>query len=376
MPRRVTEGEAVKAMLDRGTRPQEPFPGTQLPWKCRCLTCDEVSSPRYNDVVNKGSGACNRTCRSRKIAAKLTRDGATAAAVMLDRGWDPLVEYPGAGKQWAARCIHCGVIKPKKLAHVQRGRGGCTNCAGRDVTNEAARQLMGKADLQPLVDYPGSLQPWLCRCLRCGHVGTPAYAKVRTRGHQCWSCRSEKIADALRLDEEEAIASMLEKALDPLVPYPSSTELPWKARCMTCETVLEPGPTLHNIRGTQRGCPICAERGINPAKPGYLYLVVHDAHQALKWGIANIEKRLTQHVSQGWELSARWDFDLTRDAWAFERQVKAWVRGQGIARALEADEMKYGGHTETALVSDISLQLVRNYIEFLIGRSPDVPPEA
>jgi hypothetical protein len=170
---------------------------------------------------------------------------------------------------------------------------------------------LGKADLEPLVGYPGSLQPWLCRCVRCGHIGTPTYAKVRVCGHQCWSCRSEKIAGALRLDKEEAIASMLEKALDPLVPYPGSTELPWKARCVICETVLDPGPTLHNIRGPQRGCPTCAGRSINPAKPGYLYLVVHDGHQALKWGIANIEQRLTQHVSQGWELIARWDFDLT-----------------------------------------------------------------
>jgi hypothetical protein len=86
---------------------------------------------------------------------------------------------------------------------------------------------------------------------------------------------------------------MLAKALDPLVPYPGSTELPWKARCMNCETVLNPGPTLHNIRGAQGGCPACAERGINPAKPGYLYLVVNNRYKALKWGIANVEQRLT-----------------------------------------------------------------------------------
>ncbi|MFE2409966.1 hypothetical protein ACFXDE_16685 [Kitasatospora sp. NPDC059408] len=335
-----------------------------------------MSSPRYNDVVNKGTGVCSKTCRSRKIAAKLTRDGAKAGAVMLEWGWDPLEDYPGAGKQWSSRCIHCGAIKPKKLAHVQKGRGGCTNCAGRDVTDESARQLMRDADLEPLVDYPGSLQPWLCRCMRCEHVGTPTYAKVRTRGHQCWSCRSEKIADALRLDEEEAIASMLEKALDPLVPYPGSTELPWKARCMKCETVLDPGPTLHNIRGAQGGCATCAERGINPAKPGYLYLVSHDGHQALKWGIANVEQRLAQHVSQEWELVARWNFDLTRDAWAFERQIKSWVRGQGIPRALTADQMKFGGHTETAYLADITLQLVQKYIEFLTGRNPEPPQEA
>ncbi len=256
MPRRVTEDNAVEAMLSRGTRPIEPFPGTQLPWKCRCLTCNEVSAPRYNDVVNKGTGVCSKTCRSRKIAAKLIRDGAKAAAVMLAWGWEPLADYPGAGKAWPSRCVHCGVLKPKRLAHVQKGRGGCTNCAGRDVTDERARKLMVEADLEPLVGYPGSLRPWLSRCLRCGHVGMPTYAKVRARGHQCWSCRSQRIASALRLNDEEALSSMLEKALEPLAPYPGSTELPWRARCTNCETVLDPGPTLHNIRGTQAAPPV------------------------------------------------------------------------------------------------------------------------
>lgn len=377
MPRRINEAEAVEAMTSRGTRPIEPFPGTQLPWKCRCLTCHEVSAPRYNDVVNKGTGVCNKTCRSLKIAGKLTRDGAQACAVMLTWGWEPLEDYPGAGKPWPARCIHCGAIKPKKLSHVQNGRGGCTNCAGRDVTGESARELMIGADLEPLIGYPGSLQPWLCRCSRCGHIGTPTYAKVRARGHQCWSCRSEKIADALRLEDEVAIASMLEKALEPLVPYPGSTERPWKARCAACETVLDPGPTLHNIRGQQGGCPTCAARGINPARPGYLYLVVHNGYQALKWGIANIEQRITQHLSQGWQLVARWNFDLTGDAWAFERQVKTWVRAQGIPRALTADQMKYGGHTETASLADINPELVCQYVESLMGgTSPQSPPRA
>jgi hypothetical protein len=142
------------------------------------------------------------------------------------------------------------------------------------------------------------------------------------------------------------IASRWDEALEPLVPYPGSAEAPWKARWTTCETVLDPGPTLHNIRGALGSCPTCAARGINPARPGYLYLVVHDGHGALKWGIANIEHRLTQHLSQSWQLAARWDFDLTGDAWAFERQVKAWIRGQSIPRALSADQMKYGGVTE------------------------------
>jgi hypothetical protein len=117
---------------------------------------------------------------------------------------------------------------------------------------------------------------------------------------------------------------------------------------MVCDIILEPGPKLHNIRAGQGGCATCAERGINPTKSGYLYLVVHDKYAALKWGIANIGQRVTQHVSQGWRLEARWDFEFARDAWAIEREIKDWVRGQGIPPALRPEQMKYRGHTETA----------------------------
>jgi hypothetical protein len=359
-------------MLEHGTQPIEPFPGTQKPWRCRCLTCGEESCPRYNDVVNKGTGACRRSCRSKKIAAKLTRNAAEAVAVMESHGWEPLDEYPGAGKPWRSRCLECGVIKPKRLSHVQKGITACTNCAGRDITDESARKIMLAAGLDPLIEYPGGLRPWLSRCMICGHIGSPCYSKVKMRGHQCWSCRSAVISEALRLTDSEATASMLDRQLEPLEPYPGDVETPWRSRCMVCDTILDPGPALHNIRAGQGGCPTCAERGINPSKPGYLYLVVHDEYAALKWGIANIEQRLTQHISQGWRLAARWDFQLTRDAWEIERQVKSWVRGRGFPPALSADRMKYRGHTETVLTEDVSFTDARDYITRLAGREPAV----
>lgn len=371
MPRRISEQDAVEAMLERGTRPLVPFPGTQEPWKCRCLTCGLVSSPRYNDVVNKGTGACNRTCRETKIASKLMRDAAEAVAVMVRNGWVPVEDYPGAGKRWRCRCAECGVIKPKRLSHVQNGAAaGCTNCAGRDITDEAARKVMMAAGHEPLIDYPGGLRPWLSRCITSGHVGSPCYSKVRMRGHQCWSCRSATLSTVLRLSEADATASMLESQLEPLEPYPGSVERPWRSRCVRCEEVLDPGPALHNIRSGRGGCPACAERGINPFRPGYLYLVAHDGHASLKWGIANIEQRIIQHVSQGWRLLARWDFDLTRDAWEIERQVKSWVRGQGFPPSVAAGQMKYRGHTETVLIADVSFADLRDYLSRLAGRDP------
>jgi predicted GIY-YIG superfamily endonuclease len=373
MARKILEEDAVKAMLECGTQPLDPFPGTQKPWRCRCLTCGEESSPRYDDVVNKGTGACNGTCRSRKIAAKLTRDASLAAATMISNGWEPIGDYPGAGKPWPSTCRECGVTKHKRLSQVQAGAAGCTSCAGRDIDDESARKVMLDAGLEPLVEYPGGLRPWLSRCMTCGHIGSPCYSKVKMRGRQCYSCRSVNLSRALRLTDEEAAASMVERSLEPLEPYPGGVEIPWRSRCMLCETVLSPGPTLHNIRSGQGGCPTCAERGINPAKPGYLYIVEHDDYAALKWGIANIEQRISQHVAQGWRLVARWNFDLTRDAWEFERQVKSWVRNQGFPAAVSAAQMKYRGHTETVLTNDVSIMELQGYIVSLVGRQPQVP---
>lgn len=372
MTRKIAEEDAVNAMRERGAEPLDPFPGTQDPWRCRCLTCGDEISPRYNDVVNKKTGPCKGSCRSKKIAAKLTGNAAEAAAEMQRNGWEPVEDYPGAGKPWQCTCLECGVIKKKRLSHVQKGIAvGCTNCAGRDVTDESARKLMVAAGLEPLVEFPGALRPWLSRCATCGHIGSPCYSKVKMRGHQCWSCRSVALSSALRLDASEATASMLDRQLEPLEPYPGSVESPWRSRCMVCDTILDPGPALHNIRAGRGGCPTCAERGINPAKPGYLYLVFHDEHAALKWGIANIEQRLAQHLSQGWRVLARWDFALTRDAWEVERQVKTWVRGQGLPPALAADQMKYRGHTETVLIADMSFTDLRDYVTCIIGREPN-----
>jgi hypothetical protein len=160
-------------MLDRGACPVEAFRGTQHPWRSKCLVCGNVSAPRYNDAVNKGTRACNAACRSQKISKANRRDPAEAKATMLTNGWEVLEDYPGAGAPWRARCVHRGSIYRKEYAHVEKGRASCRKCTGRDVTDSAARQLILASGLEPLVPYPGSLEPWLQQCLRSNSTGMP-----------------------------------------------------------------------------------------------------------------------------------------------------------------------------------------------------------
>jgi hypothetical protein len=362
VPPRVSEADAVARMRERGTQPLEPFPGTQKPWRCRCLTCGEESSPRYNDVMSKGSGVCKGACRSRKISEGNRRDATDTVATMRAWGWEPLEEYPGAGKQWNCRCVQCGHVFPKKLSHVQMDRGECKYCLGVLVSPESAREVMLQADLEPLVEYPGSQKPWLSRCLRTGHVGRPTYSHVKARGHQCWQCRGENIATALSFSSEQASAMMQDAGLETLVPYPGSMK-PWKARCLGCGSPVT--PTLHNIRSGQGGCTKCAVRGIDLTKPGYLYLVQHDGYRALKVGIANIDERLRQHTSLGWEIVGRWEAEIVQDAREIEREVLTWFKKLGVPFALEQGEMKYRGYTETASLDHVETKLVEAFIDLL-----------
>jgi hypothetical protein len=362
MPRRVTEADAVALMRERGAEPLVPFPGTQKPWRCRCSVCGGESSPRYNDVVNKGTGVCRGACRSRKISHGNRRDATQVAVVMRAWGWEPLEDYPGAGKQWNCRCMQCGGTFPKKLAHVQMDRGACRHCLGVLVTPESAREVMLQADLEPLVEYPGSQKPWLSRCLRTGHVGRPTYSHVKARGHQCWQCRGENIAMALSFTSEQASAIMHDAGLEVLVAYPGSMK-PWEARCLGCGSLVS--PSLHNIRSRQGGCTKCAVRGIDLTKPGYLYLVRHDGHRALKVGIANISERLRQHTSLGWQVVGRWEADIVQDAREIEREVLSWFKKLGIPFALERGEMKYRGYTETASLDQVEITRVEAFIDLL-----------
>ncbi|MFJ8475734.1 hypothetical protein [Kitasatospora sp. NPDC094011] len=361
MPR-IPEAVAIERMRERGAEPLEPFPGTQKPWRCRCLTCGFESSPRYNDVVNKGTGPCRGGCRSRKISASLALDPGEAAALMRAHGWDPLEDYPGAGTPWKCRCATCDTVSPKKLAHVQNGRGGCRHCLGMAVTDAAARLVMTQANLEPLGEYRGSQEGWLSRCQLCQQLVRPTYSHVKARGHQCRHCRGGKISTALRFGDAEAVAMMLDSDLEPLVSYPGSMK-PWASRCLRCGYTV--APSLHNVRAGQGGCTHCAKRGIDLGAPGYLYVVVHDQRLALKVGIANVDERLRQHESQGWRVSARWNVNITQDAREVERETLAWLRYRGIPYAFERGEMKYRGYTETASLKDVPSDELIGFIDRL-----------
>ncbi|GAA2463953.1 hypothetical protein GCM10023100_78490 [Actinocorallia cavernae] len=365
-PRRVTEAEAVRALLERGARPLEPFPGTQEPWRCRCLRCGQVNSPRYNDVVNKGTGTCGGSCRSRKLAGKLMLDSVKAAAVMEQHGWLPLEPYPGAGRPWRSRCAQCATVKTKRLTHVRNGRARCTNCGGNSLSAAAAAAAMKAAGLLPLVPYPGQqLRPWLSKCLNCGHHSTPTLTSVRLHGHQCWACTVARFPLRGRLDEQQAVACMLSQGLAPLDPYPGRVDAPWKSRCTMCDSPSMPVP--RNLSGHQQCCPVCAEQGISPVEPGDLYLAIHDELRLLGWGVAQAGRHRLHPARRAWRPLARWRFTAAQDAWAFGRHFKQQIRGTSCSSAQPTDATPGQVWPQTASLDDVSITQAVQMLEAVAG---------
>lgn len=365
-PRRITEAEAVRAFLDRGARPIEPFPGTQRPWRCRCLRCGEVNSPRYNDIVNKGTGPCQGACRSRKLAGRLMLNATKATATMEQHGWLPLEPYPGAGKAWQCRCAQCATVKTKRLTHVRNGRARCSQCEGRSLSAAAAEDAMATAGLAPLTSYPGQqLRPWLSRCLQCGHHSTPTLASVRLRGHQCWACRATHFPPRRLLDEQQAVACMLTHGLAPLGPYPGRADAPWRSRCTTCDSQSAPVPGA--LPGHHQGCPVCAQQGISPTEPGDFYLAVHDGLRTLGWGVAQAGRRHLHPARRAWRPLARWRFTAAQDAWAFGRYLKQQIRSNGCPPATPTDVAPEHAWPQTVSLEDVSGAQAVRMIEEVAG---------
>jgi hypothetical protein len=167
-----SQDSAVAVMRDAGFEPLEPYQNRHAAWRCRCTVCGRESAPRLAGVL---SGKRCRWCAHAAGGKARRTDSAKAAAVMRVAGLEPLVEYPGARTPWPCRCILCGKESSPQFTNVLTKGSGCRYCAGKAVDAEDAVETMKAAGFEPLEDYPGSDQPWRCRCERCGRQSLPRY---------------------------------------------------------------------------------------------------------------------------------------------------------------------------------------------------------
>ena len=246
MPTRLNESAAVELMQRAGFEPLVPYPGAGAPWKSKCTTCSQVTSPTYGTIKN--GGGCG-VCSGKIVIPE------AAVQLMLKSNLEPLEKYPGGKKSWKCKCMKCGKNVSPKYADIRNGDGGCKYCGGHFVEPEDAIAVMLLSGLKPLEPYKSSGAPWKSTCLNCGKVVSPHYNSVRSRGSGCKYCAKRFV------DEEDAITAMRRAKLEPLVPFPGSQK-PWKCKCQRCGNEVTPAYT--SIQSGQKGCVYCGGKKVDP----------------------------------------------------------------------------------------------------------------
>jgi hypothetical protein len=343
--------EAVKLMKNSGFKTLIAYPGSNIPWKSQCLTCKKIISPTYRNVA-KGIGC--KFCGGRAV------DQRDAVKLMQERGFKTLEPYPGATKGWLVRCNQCKK-EFKAVFHSSQARNGCKFCAGKVVDENDLLIRLKELKLKPIEKYQSAKVPWKCKCLVCNHIVQPTWNRIKQgRGH-CAYCSQR------RVDIPFALKFMKSIGLTPLSDFPGSNK-PWRCKCLVCG--LEASPRWSDLQRGQGGCSNCADWGLNYGKPGYVYLISHQELNAHKIGIANSYKskksddRMYHHEKQGWYMYNKLSFKTVKEASDVETAVLKWLRIEvGLPIFLSHKQMPKGGHTETVNASEIDLVTIWKKVE-------------
>jgi hypothetical protein len=115
-------------------------------------------TPTFGNVRRGVSNGCKYCAvAASKGQSKRRWTHASASEVMLKAALKPVKDFPGADEPWLCECQRCGNLVTPRLSAVQRGAsGGCIYCSGRAPTEpDAAAREMLDALLRPVEPYPG-----------------------------------------------------------------------------------------------------------------------------------------------------------------------------------------------------------------------------
>lgn len=410
--RRIPLDEARQIFLDAGVEPLDTYVNTGVPWRSRCLTCGEITSPTLANV-KAGHKAC-KYCSGKAITLEKAR------SIYLEAGGKPTSKYPGTNAPWEGVCLTCDSTITPRLEDLKRGQGPCLKCgwrksgAAQSLSALEAERRMVENGAQPLEDWAnrGIDTPWLCECLKCGSTITPTIHSITNGQGPCVFCGRQKTAQKLSLRPEVAVDIVSSRGFIPLEPYPGAA-VSWRLKCSVCNSTksrrlaniqsgmgcrecsieerrvskreaesrllaigfkpLEPftataepwlceclkcGNTSYKRLGTAEqkqkdgasGCRYCGERTYGCL----VYLIHHPQLRAYKIGVGK-SRRVEHHLSHGWEKIEIWDLQSATAAYYLEGLLLDYVRKiWGKPQYLGAEEMPQGGQTET--FSDLDLE--------------------
>ena len=176
----VDAEDAVMVMRKAKFEPLVPYPGSQKPWKCKCLRCGREVQPAYTTIVSGQKGCVY--CGGKKV------DPQEAFDFMVSKGLTPLEPYKRADGQWKCRCIKCLKLVTPTYSTLKQGAAGCIYCSGKKVDPQDAVTLFLENSLKPLVPYTSTETKWKSECMKCGRVVYPSHHMVSQRSGGCKYC--------------------------------------------------------------------------------------------------------------------------------------------------------------------------------------------
>ena len=172
--------DAVTFMRRAQLEPLEPYPGTQNPWRSKCLRCGKEVQPAYTSI-QRGQRGCVY-CGGKKV------DPEEAREFMKSKGLTPLEPYKRADGPWKCRCIKCLKTVTPAYSALRQGQGGCVYCAGKKVDPTDAKALFLENNLKPLEPFIHTDKKWKSQCLKCNRIVYPTHHMVSQRSGGCRYC--------------------------------------------------------------------------------------------------------------------------------------------------------------------------------------------
>ena len=152
---RLDHSVAEAVMLKANLKPLEPYTSAHINWKCECLVCGSIVTPKYATVQSKGAGC--KTCRYRKIRAHNAFTLDDVVAVVQQRGGKVISsEYVNSDSPLDFECSK-GHHFTNRFSHIKNGQW-CPTCNKGSKSEEIARttfeQIFGKP-------FPKKRPKWL-----------------------------------------------------------------------------------------------------------------------------------------------------------------------------------------------------------------------
>ena len=187
------------------------------------------------------------------MAKKTTQ--AEVEALFAKYGLKVLGVYENSFTPLEAKCLTCKNIINPRFDKVKSSGYRCGHCSGRANPAKKAEEVVRKMGHTPLEPYKSALAPWKMKCGGCGKTITPKYNSIQQGNWGCGFCgHSRSAAKKKEIHSKQAIKMMRDAFCEPLVPYPGNN-VPWKSRCMKCDSVIQ--PRLGGIQSGQGGCGKC-----------------------------------------------------------------------------------------------------------------------